>query len=259
MRKSIADGYGRAPMDGTVRLERDGPVGWVVIDNPERRNALTADMFRMVSAGLAELDADATIRVLVLRGAGTRAFASGADIGDLGSVSRPSPQGPLIAAAKPIMAMIHGSCMGGGLLVALGADIRICADDARFAIPAVRLGVAYPCDGVRQLVAAAGPSAAGEILLTGATFGADDALRWGLVSRVVAAAELEATVAGVAAAISAGAPLSVHAAKASIRAALAGSPSEAVDDAIRACWASEDFSEGRTAFAEKRPPLFRGR
>jgi enoyl-CoA hydratase/carnithine racemase len=246
-------------MDGTVRLEREASVGWVIIDNPERRNALTADMFRALAAGLAELDADAAIRVLVLRGAGTHAFASGADIGDLGSVSATSPRGPLIEASKPIVAMIHGACMGGGLLVALGADIRICADDARFAIPAVRLGVAYPYDGVRQLVAAAGPSAAGEILLTGLDFRADDALRWGLVSRVVAAADLEVAVGGVVAAIGAGAPLSVHAAKTSIRAALAGAPSDAVDDAIRACWASEDFAEGRAAFAEKRLPVFRGR
>ena len=206
-------------MVGTVRLERDGPVGWAIIDNPERRNALTAGMFGALSAGLAELDADDGIRVLVLRGAGTRAFASGADIGDLGSVPRTTPRGPLVAATKPIVAMIHGSCLGGGLLVALGADIRICADDARFAIPAIRLGVAYPYDGVRRLVA----------------------------------------VAGVAAAISEGAPLSVHAAKASIGAALAGSPSDAVDDVIRACWASEDLAEGRQAFAEKRPPVWRGR
>jgi len=259
MEESIAHGYGRLPMVGTVRLERDGPVGWAIIDNPERRNALTAGMFGALSAGLAELDADDGIRVLVLRGAGTRAFASGADIGDLGSVSRTTPSGPLVQATKPIVAMIHGACIGGGLLVALGADIRICADDARFAIPAIRLGVAYPYDGVRRLVAVAGPSAAGEILLTGETFGAEDALRWGLVSRVVAAAELEATVAGVAAAISEGAPLSVHAAKASIGAALAGSPSDAVDDVIRACWASEDLAEGRQAFAEKRPPVWRGR
>jgi enoyl-CoA hydratase len=252
-------------MSGVVRVERAGRLGWVVIDHPERRNALTAEMFRALSAGLAELDADDGVRVLILRGAGSRAFAAGADIGDLGGGARAasaSPRGPLVAAAKPIVAMIQGACIGGGLLVALGADIRICADDARFGIPAVRLGVAYPVDGVRQLVAVAGPSAAGEILLTGSTFGAEDALRWGLVSRVVPADELEATVVTIATAITDGAPLSVHAAKSSIRAALAGSPPDAVDRAdaaIRACWASEDFSEGRRAFAEKRPPVFGGR
>ena len=251
-------------MSGTVRVERDGRVGWVVIDNPERRNALSGEMFRMLAAGVAELDADDEVRVLVLRGAGTRAFASGADIGDLGTVgpAAASASAPLVSAVKPIVAMIHGACIGGGLLVALGADIRVAAEDARFGIPAVRLGVAYPYDGVRLVVAAAGPSAAGEILLTGSTFGADDALRWGLVSRVVPPGELEAVVTTMAGAIAAGAPLSVHAAKTSITAARRGSPPDDVAEAEaagRACWGSEDFAEGRAAFAEKRPPEFRGR
>jgi enoyl-CoA hydratase/carnithine racemase len=240
-------------------VERDGHVGWVVIDNQERRNALTAEMFAALSGGLAALDADPEVKVLVLRGAGTRAFASGADIGDLGRVSGAAPGGPLVAADTPIVAMIHGACIGGGLLVALGADIRVCADDARFGIPAVRLGVAYPFDGVRQLVDAVGPTAGGEILLTGSTFGAEDALRWGLVSRVVPAPELEHVVREMAGVIAAGAPLSVRAAKQSIRAAAAGDPPEAVGAAIRACWESEDFAEGRRAFAEKRPANFQGR
>jgi len=165
--------------------------------------------------------------------------------------------------------MIHGACMGGGLLVALGADIRVCAEDAKFAIPAVRLGVAYPYDGVRQLVAVVGSSAAGEILLSGSTFGAADALRWGLVSRVVPGADLGATVAEMASVIAAGAPLSVRAAKVAVRAAATGAPPGAVEPgavepgaveaAIRACWESEDFAEGRRAFAEKRPARFTGR
>jgi len=248
-------------MSGTVRVERDGAVGWVVLDHPERRNALTAVMFGQLADGLAELDADAAVRVIVLRGAGDRAFASGADIGDLGAVGG-SPGSPRVGAAKPVIAMIHGVCMGGGLLVALGADIRAAADDARFAIPAVRLGAAYPYDGVRRLVTTVGPAAAGEILLTGATFGAADALRWGLVSRVVPAGELEATVVGLAGAITAGAPLSVAAAAASVRAAVGGSDPDDVERAhaaIAACWASEDLVEGRAAFAQKRAPRFRGR
>jgi enoyl-CoA hydratase len=246
-------------VSGVVRATREGSVGWIVIDHPERRNALTGDMFRALATGLEELDADPSVRVIVMRGEGTRAFASGADIGDLGRAAGTSPGGPLVAADKPIVAMIHGACMGGGLLVALGADIRVCADDARFGIPAVRLGVAYPFDGVRQLVAAVGPSAAGEILLTGSTFGAGDALRWGLVSRVVPADWLGAAVADMASTIASGAPLSVRAATESIRAATSGSGADAADTAIRACWGSEDFAEGRRAFAEKRPPVFRGR
>ncbi|HZQ84579.1 MAG TPA: enoyl-CoA hydratase-related protein, partial [Acidimicrobiales bacterium] len=206
-------------MGGTVRVERDGHVGWVVIDNPERRNALTGEMFAALSAGLSELDRDPGVQVIVLRGAGAHGFASGADIGGLGQASGAQPSGPLVAADKPVVAMIHGACIGGGLLVALGADIRVCADDARFAIPAVRLGVAYPYDGVRQLIDVVGPTAGAEILLTGSTFGAAEALRWGLVSRSVASSELEQVVRDMAAVIAAAAPLSVRAAKQSIRAA----------------------------------------
>ena len=245
-------------MTGTVRLERDGAIGRIVIDHPERRNALTAAMFRQLADGLAELDGDTGVRVIVMRGAGDRAFASGADIGDLHAVGG-SPAAPRVGATKPVIAMIHGACMGGGLLVALGADIRVASEEARFAIPAVRLGVAYPYDGVRHLVTTVGPAAAGEILLTGSTFGAADALRWGLVSRVVPAPELEDAVTATATAIAEGAPLSVRAAKASIVAAVGGTPREDAEQAIAACWASEDFSEGRRAFAEKRPPVFGGR
>src|SRR5579871_1718089 len=252
-------------MGGTVRTEHDGAIGWLVIDNPERRNALTSEMFRALAVSIAELDADPGVRVIVMRGAGDRAFASGADIGDLGRVapSNSSETGrsgaPRVESSKPVVAMVHGACIGGGLLVALGADIRVCSDDARFAIPAVRLGVAYPYEGVQLLVAAVGPSAAAEILLSGSTFGADDALRWGLVSRVVPGAELEGHVRELASTIASGAPLSVRAAKVSVRAAAAGAPVDAVEAVIRACWDSEDFVEGRRAFAEKRPPRFLGR
>jgi enoyl-CoA hydratase len=251
-------------MSGTVRLERSGPVGWVTIDNQARRNALSAEMFALLGDHLRTLDADPEVRAIVLRGAGDRAFAAGADIGALNADIGPgaAAEEPSFAVETPLIAMIHGACMGAGLLLALTADVRIAADDARFAVPAARLGVAYPYDGVRQLVAAAGPAAASEILLTGATFEAADAARWGLVSRVVAKADLEATVRGTAAAIAGGAPLTARAAKTAIGAVLAGSPADAVaraNEAIRACWMSEDLSEGQRAFAEKRTPIFWGR
>jgi len=250
---------------GTVRIELDAPIGWVVIDHPERHNALSGAMFAQLVAALDRLDGDDEVRVIVLRGAGQAAFAAGADIGELGSGIGPrpgsSPSGG-IGATKPVVAMVHGYCIGGGLLVALGADIRLAATDARFAIPASRLGVGYPYPGVRQLVAAVGPAAAAELLLTGERFDATDALRWGLVSRVVPPAELEEATRRVALAVARGAPLSVAAAKASIAAVTAGSPADAVaaaEAAIAACWASEDMAEGRQAFAEKRPARFRGR
>jgi enoyl-CoA hydratase len=283
---------------GTVRTELEAPIAWVIIDNPERHNAMSSAMFSALVATLARLDGDDEVRVIVLRGAGEAAFAAGADIGELGSGIAPGPRGATpddgapapdhggaesgssgpgggsgsngrtggatggIGARKPVVAMIHGYCIGGGLLVALGADIRLAAADARFAIPAVRLGVGYPYPGVRQLVAAVGPAAASELLLTGERFDAADALRWGLVSRVFPASDLEDAVRRTALAIAQGAPLSVAAAKAAISAVTAGSPTDAVaaaEQAIAACWASEDMAEGRLAFAEKRPARFRGR
>jgi len=251
-------------MTGTVRAERDGPLAWITIDNVERRNALTGEMFAALARHMADLDADPGVRAIVLRGAGDRAFAAGADVSDLGAGVRPASGAGAtagFAAGTPTIAMIRGACIGGGLLLALMCDVRLAGDDARFGIPASRLGVAYPYDGVRRLLAAAGPAAAGEILLTGATFGAEDALRWGLVSRVVSGPDLEASAREMAASIANGAPLSARAARASIRAAVAGSPPDAVEEAeraIAACWVSEDLREGQQAFLEKRPPHFTG-
>jgi enoyl-CoA hydratase len=253
---------------GTIRVERDGPVGQITIDNEQRRNALSAAMFVQLAEHLRTLDHDPGVRVIVLRGAGDRAFASGADISEISEISTRIEQpvtvheGAAFSVATPLIAMIRGACMGAGMLLALSADVRIAADDARFAIPAARLGIAYPYAGVRQLVAAAGPAAAAEILLTGAVFDAADAARWGLVSRVVAKDDLEPTVRELTAAIASGAPLTARATKTAIAAVLAGSPPDAVADAeeaVRACWNSEDLREGQRAFTERRTAEFRGK
>jgi enoyl-CoA hydratase len=251
-------------MSGSVRIERDGPIGRVTIDNPQRRNAMSSAMFVQLREHLQTLDDDPEVRVIALRGAGDRAFSAGADITEIntGIERPPASSDATFGVATPLVAMIQGACMGVGMLLALSADVRIAADDARFAVPAARLGIAYPYAGVRQLVAAAGPAAAAEILLSGAVFDAADAARWGLVSRVVAKADLEATVDEVTTAIAKAAPLSVRASKTAIAAVLAGSPPAAVADAetaIRACWESEDLREGQRAFAEKRTPDFEGR
>jgi enoyl-CoA hydratase len=251
-------------MSGTVRMERDGPVGRLTIDNTHRRNALSAAMFVQLGEHLRALDDDPEVRVITLRGAGDRAFAAGADISAINTgIERPATASDAtFSVATPLVAVIQGACMGAGMLLALSADVRIAAEDARFAVPAARLGIAYPYVGVRQLVVAVGPAAAAEILLSGAVFDAADAARWGLVSRVVAVADLERTVDEVTTAIAKAAPLSVRAAKTAIAAVLAGSPPAAVADAetaIRACWESEDLRQGQRAFAEKRTPDFQGR
>ena len=158
--------------------------------------------------------------------------------------------------------MIHGYCIGGGIMVALGADIRIAADDAQFAVPAAKLGVAYPYEAIQQLVSLVGPEWVSRILLTAERIGAADALRIGLVSQVVPKAELESVVVSLALGMAGLAPLSLRASKTSIGTVVRGSqPGDlvAVAAAAAACWASGDFAEGRRAFAEKRPPRFEGR
>ena len=244
----------------------DGGIGWVTFNNPEKHNAMTGEMFAALSELTEAWEDDDEVRVVVARGAGERAFVSGADIGDFGSgiknVASTRPRRRLLETSKPVIAMIHGYCIGGGLMVALGADIRVAADDAQFGVPAAKLGIAYPYDAVQHLVTLVGPEWTSRILLTAERIGAVDALRIGLISQVVPKVDLEAVVVALAGNIARLAPLSLHASKTSVRAAVRGSQSDdldAVSAAAGACWTSEDFAEGRRAFAEKRPAAFRGR
>ena len=257
-----------------LAARREGPIGWIVFDNPARRNALSLEMWRALAdvAGLYARD-DAT-RVAIMTGAGCKAFVSGADISEFGkhrsSADAEREYNRVSAAAhealagfgKPLIAMIRGYCIGGGLSVALQADIRIAADDAQFAIPAARLGLGYGFGGMRALVAQVGPAAAREIMFTARRFGAEEALRIGLVNRVVAARDLEAEVRACADSIAANAPLTVRAAKAAIGEALkdpADRDLARIERMIRACFDSADYAEGRRAFMEKRAPRFTGR
>jgi enoyl-CoA hydratase/carnithine racemase len=256
-------------------------VGWIVIDNEAKRNAMSGEMFRSLSETAAAWADDPAVRVVVVRGAGDRAFVSGGDIGQMrtGSVPHPgddrSPRpvaGGLGGLDKPVIALIHGYCLGGGVAVAMAADIRYCSDDAQFGIPAARLGVAYPYEDTARLVSLVGAGHAAEILFAGARIGASEALRIGLVNRVVPKDELEPAVRALAATIASGAPLSHVAHKRSIRTAAtaavrgtvdgtAGGADDraAIDHAIAAAWASDDFTEGRTAFLEHREARFAGR
>jgi enoyl-CoA hydratase/carnithine racemase len=259
--------------DRMIAYIEDG-VGWIVYNNLDKHNAMSADMLAAVPSICAAYAADPDVRVVVVRGAGERAFISGADIAQLDSGELGRPAVPtqaqmaenagttgLGALAKPVIAMIHGYCLGGGVMVALSADIRICADDAQFGIPAAKLGVGYPYDAITQLVALVGPGQAAEILYSGRRLDATEAARIGFVNRVVPKAELDATVRALAADIATNAPLSHLSHKLSIHAAArGGAPAEraAIDAAIAAAWASGDFVEGRRAFLERRAPQFSG-
>jgi enoyl-CoA hydratase/carnithine racemase len=216
------------------------------------------------------LGEDPDVRVVVIRGAGERAFMSGADIGEqddpAGRVTSLAAATKMITAVGrlpvPVIAAVRGYCLGAGVAVAAQADLRLAADDAVFGLPATRLGLAYPYEEVARLTALVGPGVAAELLFTGRHARADEALRWGLVQATHPANILDEAAMGLASSIAANAPLSLRAAKLGVRTAAEGAHEGqrvAIDRLVAACMASEDYWEGRAAFQQRRPPRFTGR
>lgn len=253
---------------------KDGAIGWITFNNPARHNAVSLAMWEALYEIVTDYAADDAIRVIVLQGAGGKAFVSGADISEFeekrSSVettrlyNQTSQRASLALKEvnKPTIAMIRGYCIGGGVSTALSCDLRIAAEGSRFAVPAAKLGLGYDFEGVRKLVDLVGPAFAREIFYTARQFSAEEALAMGLINRLLPAEGLESYVRDYAATIAANAPLTVASIKTLVAQALkdgAERDMRLCQEVVERCFASEDYREGRQAFMEKRKPQFRGR
>ncbi len=251
-----------------------GGIGYLKLNQPEKHNAISYAMWLAIAEVMESFRGDDDVRVVVISGEGGRAFSAGADISEFSSNRSTDEQIEIYEAAgraaydaithfpKPVIARIEGYCVGGGLAVALCADLRIATDDSRFGIPAAKLGLGYSHKSLRPLVDLVGPTCAKEILFTARRFTASEAQRMGLVNQVVARGEIDAFVEDYAATIAGNAPLTVQACKTVVTELLKDPQdrdTELCDRVVDACFASGDYKEGRAAFMEKRAPRFTGR
>ncbi len=257
-----------------LMAKKEGAIGWLTFNNPARLNAMSQEMWQGTANVMADFGADPAIRVVVMKGAGDKAFVSGGDISEF-EKTRNSAEAAAIygqvankarlamsGLEKPLIAMIRGYCLGGGLGVALNADLRIASSDSRFGIPAARLSIAYGFEGVKTLVSLVGPAVAKQILFTARRYPAETALRMGLIEEVTAPEDLESVVRSYAETIADNAPLSIRASKLTIAQVLtdeSGRDMELLKELSREALNSHDAREGRQAFMEKRKAQFLGR
>jgi len=258
---------------GVVHARRDDGVGWLVFDNPGKLNAVSNDMLAQALDIVRDFEGDPAVKVVVMRGAGEKAFISGGDISkfegarDDAAAERLHRQVPdrfqtaLAGLSKPVIAMIRGYCLGGGMGIALCADMRFASTDSKFGIPAARRGIAYGLSGLKRLVDVVGPSIAKDLMFSARQVQAGEALEMGLVNRLYPPDELEAATLAYARLVAGNAPLSVRASKFFI--GQLAQPEKRRDQArmqrmIDEAAESADFKEATRAFLEKRKPVFRG-
>ncbi len=260
--------------EGRISYAAEGGIATLTIDQPDRLNALTLAMWQALPVAVAQAVDDPDVRVLVLTGAGDRAFCAGADISQFGTARTgeeaimaydaavAAGSDAVLNADKPTVAAIRGICFGGGLALAMACDLRFAASGSRFRLPAARLGLGYGFDGLRLLVRRLGPTVAADVVLSARVISTDDATGMGLVNQVWPSDQFEARLAAYLAAIAANAPLTLRAMKRGLK-ELARPEAEqdvaAVDALVADCFDSGDYREGQAAFREKRDPVFRGR
>jgi enoyl-CoA hydratase len=257
-----------------ILVQHAGPIATVVINRPAMRNAISLAMWTELTRVTQELGETDSVRAIVYRGAGTMAFASGADISefkeqrkDVASVARYNEQtraaySTIRECPKPTVAMIFGFCMGGAMAVAMACDMRFAAEGSKFGIPAARLSIIYGADSVGQLVDLVGPAYAKDILYSARVVDDREALAMGFIQRLLPAAELEAYTYDYLRRVADNAPLSVRGAKATIESYLMGLTDERrkkLRDLAVVATESQDYQEGTRAFLEKRVAKFTGR
>jgi enoyl-CoA hydratase/carnithine racemase len=257
-----------------ILVQQDGPIATVIFNRPRMRNAISYAMWGEIARVTEGLSKDDAVRAIVFRGAGTDAFASGADISefkehrkDTATALHYNAQSSAAYTAirdcpKPTVAMIFGYCMGGAMAVAMACDLRFAAEGSKFGIPAAKLSIIYGADAVGQLVELVGPAYAKDILYSARTVTDREALAMGFIQRLVPAAELERTTFDYLRAVAANAPLSVRGAKVTVQSYVAGLTDERrkrLHELSLEAFESEDYKEGTRAFLEKRPPRFQGR
>ncbi len=260
-------------MTDKILTERSGDIARIVFNQPEKRNAVSLEMWEAVEEAVTRFQSDTGVRILILSGAGGKAFVSGADVSKFES-ERASEEGVarynattkrvydmIEAFPRPTIAQIDGFCIGGGVALALCCDVRICGASSSFAIPAAKLGLGYGFPGIKRLVDVVGPAFAKEIFFTARRFDAEEARVMGLVNRVVPDGQVEAAATELAETIAGNAPMTVASVKYIVGETLKDESERDLaecDRRVKECFDSQDYVEGRRAFLEKRKPQFVG-